>query len=276
MFDDKSDETFEKYYNYSIDFSSITSTQIYQEKSSNRLLTYIAIDDYQMEQAISDSVGEEIKVYSDNGSLFVFGEVIISDTSLYQTIKTSYIIITVFYIIVSFIITRLIDEVFYNRQKQLKSLKFSSEHDSLTGLANRKKVFQTIENLNKNQEHFAILFLDLDKFKEVNDSFGHHIGDTLLIEVSNRLKQLLRSSDTIARLGGDEFLIILRDMNKQQSATKLQKKIKEAIVEPYQIEQYLIQIGVSIGISIQDGTKQIDDLINEADKNMYKDKHTNI
>ena len=276
MFEDKTDETFDKYFDYSIDFSSVTSTQIYQERTSNRLLTYIAIDDYKMESAISKTVGEDIQVYSDNGNIFVFGEVVVSDTSLYQTIKTSYIIVTIFFIIVSLIITRLIDEILYNMKKQFNSLVFSSEHDSLTGLANRKKAFQIINQLNSNQERFTTLFLDLDKFKEVNDSFGHHIGDLLLIEVSNRLKLLLRSSDTISRLGGDEFLIILRDVIKPSSANNLKEKLKHSIIEPYQIEQHMIEIGLSIGISIQDGTKYLDDIIQEADQNMYLEKNSTI
>jgi diguanylate cyclase (GGDEF)-like protein len=109
---------------------------------------------------------------------------------------------------------------------------------------------QSIEHSRRNNKQLALLFLDLDRFKFVNDTYGHDIGDLLLVEVTKRLEKSIREVDTIARLGGDEFTIILEDINKPYNATNIARQIIESMSMPYYIKGHECFIGASIGISI--------------------------
>src|SRR5581483_2824995 len=129
-----------------------------------------------------------------------------------------------------------------------------AHHDALTGLANRATISQRIEETaareRRTGEPFTVLLLDLDRFKEVNDTLGHAAGDTLLCEVASRLKGALRETDTLGRLGGDEFVVIqTRAVNPVQSAIAFATRIVELLSKPFIIERQDISIGVSIGIA---------------------------
>jgi diguanylate cyclase (GGDEF)-like protein/PAS domain S-box-containing protein len=156
-------------------------------------------------------------------------------------------------------------------------LEFLANFDPLTGLPNRRLFFDRIGQslLNaKRQEHFVgLLYLDLDRFKEVNDSFGHAIGDLLLKEVSERLAQVLRLSDSIARMGGDEFTVILTKIVEPEDAAIVAQRIVDSLAKPFLLEGHMITIGVSIGIGIYpiDG-KDPDTLLKKADTAMYRAK----
>ncbi len=148
-----------------------------------------------------------------------------------------------------------------------------ARHDTLTDLPNRVLLRERLEHelkRVKRGECLAVLCLDLDHFKSVNDTLGHPIGDELLKLVADRLRGCTREPDTIARLGGDEFAIIMTQMKKTTDAANLSRRIRESVIEPYQIDGHQIVTDISIGISISpiDGTEP-DDLLKNADMALY-------
>jgi len=163
------------------------------------------------------------------------------------------------------------------RKQYEQELTYLAYHDLLTDLFNRKALFEYMEQsliyAKRYNDKRVILYLDLDNFKQVNDTWGHDVGDKLLKIVSNRLRDTLRRTDYISRIGGDEFIILLTnptDVYPQMVATK----IIENLSKPYNIEKHIIDfITPSIGISVfpNDG-KDVKTLINRADKAMYKAK----
>lgn len=161
--------------------------------------------------------------------------------------------------------------------------KASQEHiqrlahfDSLTGLPNRSlladRVGQALSRVERNGEQLALIFLDLDRFKNVNDSLGHRIGDELLIQVAERLKTTIRDEDTVSRLGGDEFILVLPDTNAD-GASHVAEKIQKTLSRPYHIEQHELTITPSMGIALYptDGTSY-ESLSMCADAAMYRAK----
>ena len=146
--------------------------------------------------------------------------------------------------------------------------------DNLTGLSNRvvlvDRLEQVLKQRNIKERKCAILFIDLDDFKKVNDTKGHHIGDELLIEVSKKLRSSVRKGDTIARFGGDEFILLLENINNKSDAILIAKKVLEVLQVPIYIEKYRLNVSASIGISIfpNDGEKA-EVLLCNADDAMY-------
>ncbi|MFA6196947.1 MAG: EAL domain-containing protein [Sulfurimonas sp.] len=162
-------------------------------------------------------------------------------------------------------------------EKQARILSHQANHDTLTNLPNRTlfkdRLTQTVISSSRNKEQFALFFIDLDQFKKINDTLGHHVGDKVLIEAANRLQGALRAEDTLARLGGDEFTIILKDIKNLQSASTVAQKITETIKEPLNIDGHTLFISSSIGISLYPTDSQNEeDLIKYADTAMYKAK----
>jgi diguanylate cyclase (GGDEF)-like protein len=157
-----------------------------------------------------------------------------------------------------------------------KELLHLSLHDNLTKLPNRsllqERLIQAIEHATQTQTMFAVMFLDLDGFKDVNDTFGHQTGDSLLIDVAERLRQALRLQDTIARVGGDEFVLVA-NVGEAAHAGYLADKLVRAIDEPFLIAGHDLCVSASIGIAIypQHGTDP-DDLLKHADAAMYHAK----
>jgi diguanylate cyclase (GGDEF)-like protein/PAS domain S-box-containing protein len=150
-------------------------------------------------------------------------------------------------------------------------------HDALTGLPNRvllqDRLTQGIALARRNRESLAVLMLDLDKFKHVNDSLGHHIGDRLLEEVAGRIKACLRESDIVARLGGDEFVIALPSVSCDQDIEDVVHKLLPSIINPFRIEDHEIQISGSIGIGQYPANgDNPGDLLRAADVAMYAAK----
>jgi diguanylate cyclase (GGDEF)-like protein/PAS domain S-box-containing protein len=164
------------------------------------------------------------------------------------------------------------------RKKAEQRIAFLAHHDALTGLANRAALAQKIEEAAARQrrydDSFTLLLLDLDRFKQVNDTLGHLAGDTLLVELATRLKSLLRDTDVLARLGGDEFAIIQAGERKQRDAARsLADRIIEMLSKPFDLGDGKITIGVSIGIApASDHTAGFDDLLKMADLALYRAK----
>ena len=156
-------------------------------------------------------------------------------------------------------------------------IEFLALHDALTQLPNRAYLMERLDEVlalaRRNQQKAAVLFLDLDKFKHVNDSLGHPVGDELLREVADRIVATVRDSDVVARLGGDEFVIVLSEMSSSDHAAGVAAKLIEAVSAPYQINHHPVSVSPSIGISVfpSDGASA-DELLRHADAAMYHAK----
>jgi diguanylate cyclase (GGDEF)-like protein len=150
-------------------------------------------------------------------------------------------------------------------------------HDELTGLPNRALLLdrfkQAVALGARQQKQVALLFLDLDGFKSINDALGHAAGDRLLQQVAARLAACIRTSDTASRYGGDEFVILLPEVDGQQSAVSTAEKIRTHLAKPYHVGATVINVTTSIGIALYpvDG-KECGDLIRVSDLEMYRDK----
>ena len=153
-------------------------------------------------------------------------------------------------------------------------MQYQATHDTLTGLPNRQLFLDRFNHAAKlacrNDQRLALFFLDLDHFKNVNDSLGHPIGDKLLQQVAKRLLLCVRTSDTVSRQGGDEFIVLIEAIESSDLAAQLAEKILAAIGETYAVDQHELTIAASIGISVYpDDGIAIDDLIKNADAAMY-------
>ena len=154
-----------------------------------------------------------------------------------------------------------------------------AQHDALTDLPNRvllqDRLAQAMERGQRNGTQAALLFLDLDRFKSVNDSLGHAAGDQLLVEMARRLKGCVRESDTVSRLGGDEFVVLLADLNDPQGPSRVAEKILAALTEPFQLAGQNQTVGASIGVAVypRDG-HSVDELMKNADAAMYLAKQS--
>jgi len=160
-----------------------------------------------------------------------------------------------------------------------QSIIHSATHDELTGLPNRRllqdRITQVLAQCMRNHTQTAVLFIDLDNFKNINDSLGHVTGDLLLKEVAARLIACIRSEDTVARQGGDEFIVILCDINNAQKASLVAQKILDILVSPFHINDKEMHIGCSIGIALfpTDGINA-DELLKNSDTAMYHAKES--
>ncbi|HAJ26127.1 MAG TPA: hypothetical protein DCG53_02590 [Syntrophus sp. (in: bacteria)] len=147
-------------------------------------------------------------------------------------------------------------------------------HDALTGLPNRilfhDRLAVALAQAKRNREHLAVMMLDLDKFKEINDSYGHYMGDCILCAFVEGVKKQLREGDTVARMGGDEFMILLPGIRQVEDLGKLGQKIIEAFQVPIKVGELLFGIRTSIGIALypRDG-QDFDTLAKKADMAMY-------
>jgi len=167
------------------------------------------------------------------------------------------------------------------RRRMEEIIRQQATHDYLTGLPNRilflDHLTLGLTQARRNRNMLAVLFLDLDRFKSVNDTFGHNAGDQLLINVAGRLKTCVRESDTVARIGGDEFTLLLPDITRAQDAAFIGRKIISALKEPYGLCGHQIHITASIGISIYpDDGDDPEKLLMNADIAMYHAKERMI
>ncbi len=174
--------------------------------------------------------------------------------------------------------TLALEEEIVQRKQAEKRLKHTASHDSLTGLANRTVFLDLLNhaiacNQRKPNFSFAILFLDLDRFKVVNDSLGHHAGDTLLKLIARELSAIVRGKDTVARLGGDEFVILIEDLDTDKEAFEIAQRITDFLQQPFTIDNQLVFIGTSIGILFSDARyDDADTMLRDADTAMYHAK----
>lgn len=158
-----------------------------------------------------------------------------------------------------------------------EELSFTSLHDSLTGLPNRYNLYSQLKlmvaNANRYERKFAVLFLDLDHFKNINDTLGHNIGDGLLKAVSQKLNSMIRENDVVARIGGDEFIIVLNDFSDAGTLEQVISKILDTFHREWIVQNHFLRLSTSIGVAIYpDDSKDINELMKFADIAMYKAK----
>jgi diguanylate cyclase (GGDEF)-like protein len=165
-----------------------------------------------------------------------------------------------------------------------KALHFAALHDSLTSLANRKQFADILDDLiseyKKNPDtYFHVLFLDISRFKNINDSLGHAIGDKVLMIIAKRFLRIVRKTDTVARIGGDEFAIVLRNLSTMNKALNVARKIHQSIAQPFSLSGNRIFINVNIGIAPCDAEyKTPEEILRDADIAMHyaKEKGTGV
>lgn len=170
--------------------------------------------------------------------------------------------------------------VFYDvseRKEMEAQLENLAHYDSLTGLPNRMllhdRLEQAIATADRQRQHFALLFIDLDGFKPVNDAHGHAVGDEVLKMVGQRLSMVIRGMDTAARLGGDEFVVILTDIRNRENTERVAEKIIGELSLPYEVAGAALSVSASIGASLYPGDQQAAmDLLRTADEAMYQAK----
>jgi len=163
------------------------------------------------------------------------------------------------------------------RKQSQEELLFNATHDVLTGLPNRFLLNDRLTMALKRAPRFdpvlGLMMIDLDGFKEVNDTFGHHAGDLVLCEVAARLGRAVRQTDTVARLGGDEFIVLLPDLKFAAEAEAVAAKIVDAISEPINVESHLVNISVSVGVCTSpDQGRDAEKLLQCVDAAMYRAK----
>jgi diguanylate cyclase (GGDEF)-like protein len=163
------------------------------------------------------------------------------------------------------------------RKASQERVEYLAYHDPLTGLPNRallaERMKTAIGNASRYSFQFALLFVDLDRFKPINDSLGHEIGDKLLKIVAERMQSMVRQADTVSRLGGDEFVVLLSRIQAASDAARVATNILATLSNPYPVEQHVLVLTASIGISIYpDSGKDASSLLRSADAAMYSAK----
>jgi diguanylate cyclase (GGDEF)-like protein len=162
----------------------------------------------------------------------------------------------------------------HQAQEELRKLAY---HDELTGLPIRSLLYDrlglAIAHAEREGSHLAVLFVDLDGFKAVNDSFGHAFGDCLLVEMALRLRASVRAGDTVARFGGDEFVVLLDSVTDAQDAAIVASKVRGAVEAPFLSDGRAVELAASVGVGVypRDGASP-DELVKRADADMYRDK----
>ncbi|MCL1058997.1 sensor domain-containing diguanylate cyclase [Shewanella gelidimarina] len=163
------------------------------------------------------------------------------------------------------------------RIKEAERLQYLAHYDYLTKIPNRYLLFDRVEHLiaqsKRHKMSFALLYIDLDKFKTINDTKGHTFGDQVLIETAIRLKQCIRGSDTVARIGGDEFVILLEEMANKNDVSLVVETLDKAFNKAFIVDGNNIEVCCSVGVAIYpDQGTTMDSLLAIADKDMYKTK----
>jgi len=161
--------------------------------------------------------------------------------------------------------------------RALERARFQAEHDALTGLPNRVLLFdrlsEALRDSRRRGTQVGVLFIDLDRFKPINDTHGHAAGDTVLQSIAERLKRSVRDTDSVARLGGDEFVVVLRDVEAPDHARQVAHEIQAALTKPIWLSGLSVRVSASIGVALgPQAGETAEDLLHRADQAMYAAK----
>jgi diguanylate cyclase (GGDEF)-like protein/PAS domain S-box-containing protein len=172
----------------------------------------------------------------------------------------------------------LVNDITERKRMEARLLEMA-QYDMLTGLPNRRLFYDrfelAMERTKRHQCLLGLIFLDMNRFKEINDTYGHGTGDDVLVCFAQRLKECTRKMDTVARLAGDEFVVIVEDMKMPEAAVTVAEKIKAVMQLPLKLNEDEVPVTTSIGIAIYDGQESADSLIKRADRAMYQAKANN-
>lgn len=157
-------------------------------------------------------------------------------------------------------------------QQARDDLEHLASHDALTGLGNRSLLLEGIEQSLMVGASIAVVFIDLDRFKPVNDLYGHEAGDAVLCQVAARLLRVVRPADLVARVGGDEFVVLAKDITTALAARQLADRIEAELNEPFTIDDATVRVGASVGVSVSDVDSTVVSLLSDADVQMYDSK----
>lgn len=162
------------------------------------------------------------------------------------------------------------------RKRSETRLAFLAHHDALTGLANRtlfdSRLRRALERGGRSGQPVALLFLDLDRFKQINDTLGHEVGDQLLVQVAERLRGAVRAFETVARLGGDEFVVVLENLDEARSAEAVAKRILATMEDPFSLGGARRRVSTSVGVAVSRPNESVEALMERADGAMYRAK----
>lgn len=247
-----------------VDKNIIEKNSYIVDKNSNSYLLYRG---YTLQDYKNSKIG--YFVFMDKMNYYMETIVFVRWISIFTTLLLILVITLLMY--------KLVREYAAEIMVQKDILNYRTHFDSLTGLPNRvlfnDRLQQAIEKAKRQDKSLALLFIDLDRFKQINDSLGHDIGDKVLKIISERLKNVMRKEDSISRLGGDEFTILVQDLKKGEDASILAQKIISSLSKSINIEGHTLYVTSSIGISIfpNDG-KEADNLLKNADAAMFRAK----
>jgi diguanylate cyclase (GGDEF)-like protein len=161
-----------------------------------------------------------------------------------------------------------------NSKNLERSLRYQALHDPLTDLPNRRLFEAELARALPPESLLAVLFIDLDGFKQVNDTYGHDVGDDLLVQVSQRMQFCLRETDTLARIGGDEFTVLLDPVESLSEAMQVAERIISVIQPVFKLEHHEVHVNASIGVVLEEDGITTDDLVHRADVAMYQAKRS--
>ncbi|MEI8634559.1 diguanylate cyclase [Vibrio sp. PP-XX7] len=204
------------------------------------------------------------------GYLIFFGELLVSDSvSTMMFLMAAVLLAGSLFVVLS--VSLSLDTIQATNRFALAEQR-SALHDSMTGLANRKYMFQSLESFIQTKQPFSLLFIDLNNFKQINDGLGHYFGDKFLVSVAARLQQCTQTYGDLFRIGGDEFAIIIQT-TKEPKILQLIHEIHQALQTPIEVATYTMKTSTSIGITqFSEHGKDVSDLVKEADLAMYNSK----
>lgn len=238
----------------------------------SKVTTYNKITSADVNEVIQVLATPNIKIDNSDTILTVVSSYNFMDSQTYKSLMIGLIVVGVLMLILSYSVALFVDKRHEERKTVLANYKRIANTDELTKIGNRKKCFSDLKKRYYRKGTFTVLFCDLDKFKFVNDTYGHDIGDDTLIEITIRINELLDENTKLYRIGGDEFLLICEFTDKDKLKT-LAKNIIDSCNKPIVFGDCVVKIGISIGISILDNRdKSIDELVEEADSAMYETK----
>jgi len=175
-------------------------------------------------------------------------------------------------------LVRRLDRVQRSSRDAEQRLAHLAAHDVLTGLPNRRLLLDRLDNalsrVRRQRRMVAVLFMDLDRFKEINDAHGHRAGDALLVQTARRLQAAVRDGDTVARLGGDEFVVVCPDVPGAYEAVTVAERILGTVARPFDLDGVRAEIATSIGVAMVDGKVPADEVLRDADRALYEAKQS--
>lgn len=267
MFDDGEENVVGTFHDFGI--LEVAKDTVSLDSHDDELYTIVALSENALSEAITENVGSDISVLAESGDIIMFGEIDYTNISQYKTLKTSYTVIAFLSVFVAFLIAKVDDISIAAKEERIKLLEYSNKHDVLTGIPNRASIFETIEYKLSRGYDLTVMFIDFDGFKNINDSFGHDVGDLALKEGVNRLRNSIRKDDVISRVGGDEFIVLLNNLAIEDVVKRIAKKMIQSFDLPFEFGDIKTKMGVSIGIAINKDSKDVEEVIKRADEAMY-------